>query len=137
MTRRSPRPHVSAWLRPRSSLLGFGLALAVGAVHAQSEEASGAPAVQPEAAATPLPTAALMSGSRRSQQTLSQLGANYVITLRGVQGLAGVPFSSAATMGAATKVALATTSSQGMIAGSGVQVAMEALLVSSDRCAAP
>ena len=93
MTRRSPRPHVSAWLRPRSSLLGFGLALAVGAVHAQSEEASGAPAVQPEAAATPLPTAALMSGSRRSQQTLSQLGANYEITLRGVQGLAGVPFS--------------------------------------------
>lgn len=80
-------------LHPRSAAMAFALTLAYGSVHAQVPAAApvGAP-VDVAAPALP-PPAAVEPASRQSRQTLRQLGIDYEMTLRGVQGVAGVPFS--------------------------------------------
>lgn len=85
------------WLPPRSAALAFALTLGFGAAHAQQPPAdaagmsvSPAPAAQDALA---VPAVAVGSGSRQSQQTLRDLGIDYEMTLRGIQGVAGVPFS--------------------------------------------
>lgn len=65
----------------------FALAFAFGLVHAQDP----APAVPPPSTdvAALLPA---LQDLRQSRSTLTQLGIDYEITLRGIQGTAGVPF---------------------------------------------
>ncbi len=85
------------WLPPRSAALAFALTLGFGAAHAQQPpaDAAGMSVTPAPAAADPLavPAVAVGSGSRQSQQTLRDLGIDYEMTLRGIQGVAGVPFS--------------------------------------------
>lgn len=89
------------WRPQPSAALAFALALAVGAAHGQPVPPAQVPAPMPAAAAdngagsdgAGSNPAAAPSVSRSSRQTLRDLGIDYEITLRGVQGVAGVPFS--------------------------------------------
>ena len=78
--------------RARSATLAFALALLAGTAHAQAPAAAPLPpGLQPDvAAAAPVPGALPL---QRSRSTLKQLGLDYEVTLRGVQGTAGIPFS--------------------------------------------
>lgn len=86
-------------LRPRATVVAFALALPWAAVQAQDANAPaagvGVGAVPATAPAMPLPSAVAPSPAtmQQSRATLKQLGIDYEITLRGVQGTAGVPFS--------------------------------------------
>lgn len=83
----------------RPLLWGLGLGLALGGAHAQQ------PVPSPDAAAlAPLPAAPLfpagdgegdlvVAGQQQSRHTFRQLGIDYEMTLRGIQGMAGVFFS--------------------------------------------
>src|SRR5690606_23586741 len=67
----------------------FALAFLFGLAHAQDPAA----AVDPMPATGPLaPLAPVPADLRQSRSTLRQLGIDYEITLRGIQGTAGVPF---------------------------------------------
>jgi len=79
-------------VRTRGAWLAFTLALLAGATHAQTPAAAPAPpGLQPEiAGAAPVPGVPPL---QRSRATLKQLGLDYEVTLRGVQGTAGIPFS--------------------------------------------
>ena len=79
--------------RARSATLAFALALLAGTAHAQAPAAAPLPpGLQPDvAAAAPSPGALPL---QRSRSTLKQLGLDYEVTLRGVQGTAGIPFST-------------------------------------------
>ncbi|KAF1686577.1 cellulose synthase regulator BcsB [Pseudoxanthomonas broegbernensis] len=70
----------------------FVLTLLFGLAHAQAPVAPAATAGAADAAALAAPVAPPVS-SRQGRSTLKQLGIDYEITLRGVQGTAGVPFS--------------------------------------------
>ena len=85
--------------RPSAAAVAFTLTLLCGAVYAQDPPAPAPATAAPVAApadaapAVPVPPAAPAAGSRQSRSTLKQLGIDYEITLRGIQGTAGVPFS--------------------------------------------
>src|SRR5690606_4886015 len=66
----------------------FALAFAIGLAHAQDPSVA-TPAPVPGDAAVLLPAG---QDLRQSRATLRQLGIDYEITLRGIQGTAGVPF---------------------------------------------
>ncbi|MBN8798491.1 MAG: cellulose biosynthesis cyclic di-GMP-binding regulatory protein BcsB, partial [Stenotrophomonas nitritireducens] len=78
--------------RARCASLAFALALVAGAAHAQAPASMPPPPglqAEPTAAAQPAPGLPL----QRSRSTLKQLGLDYEVTLRGIQGTAGIPFS--------------------------------------------
>ena len=78
--------------RARCASLAFALALVAGAAHAQTPGSMPPPPglqAEPAAAAPPAPGLPL----QRSRSTLKQLGLDYEVTLRGIQGTAGIPFS--------------------------------------------
>lgn len=83
--------------RPSAAAVAFTLTLLCGAVYAQDPAvpATATPVAAPAdaAPAVSVPPAAPAAGSRQSRSTLKQLGIDYEITLRGIQGTAGVPFS--------------------------------------------
>ncbi|WP_312706583.1 cellulose biosynthesis cyclic di-GMP-binding regulatory protein BcsB [Stenotrophomonas sp.] len=85
-------------LRPGVAVAAFALALPWMAVQAQDVPTAPAP-VAPgtdAAMAGPAPVASLLpapASLRQSRSTLKQLGIDYEVTLRGVQGTAGIPFS--------------------------------------------
>ena len=82
-------PLISA-ARARCASLAFALTLLAGAAHAQVPVTAPPPGLQAEpAAAQPVPGLPL----QRSRSTLKQLGLDYEVTLRGIQGTAGIPFS--------------------------------------------
>lgn len=98
MTRRVRFPSRPMRLRrPPAAVLAFALTLLCGGVYAQDPAASAAAPVAPgsvsPAAPAPAPATPASAGARQSRATLKQLGIDYEITLRGVQGTAGVPFS--------------------------------------------
>ena len=105
MTPRSVRPRarmtrhrlLHACPQLRSATLAFALTLAWGSVQAQQAAPAAAPAGSaagdPAAPAAPASGALAPTSTRQSRTTLRELGIDYEITLRGVQGVAGIPFS--------------------------------------------
>jgi len=91
---------VRRWLPPRAAALAFALTLAYGAAQARQDTAGvqTAPPAVDAGASAPVPAAIpglppAGTRTRSSTQSLRDLGIDYEITLRGVQGVAGVPFS--------------------------------------------